>query len=379
MESSSTPETRSSLFAASPTARSGPALGTTITSRSSSSATSPRWRKTGSTRSASTRLLPAGSSTSALEHGLRVMVGLPWEQHVAFLDDRGLAPSIEDELRARCPSVRRPPRRSVLRRRERDPGADRPLARRGAGSSASSSSCTRPRRTRIPDALVTYVNYPSTEYLHLPFLDLVCFNVFLEAERAARCLPRPAPEPRRRPPAAPRRDRPGQPPTRRGARRRPALGWQIRASFAAGAPARSSSRWTDEWHRGGYDIEDWDFGLVDRTRDAEARARGRPRGVRRRPVSESTSTWPRISVVVCTLQRRRARSATASTALADSTTPTTRCIVVDDGSTDDTAAIAAEFDFRVISTENDGSRRALATPAWTAATGEIVAYIDDDA
>jgi hypothetical protein len=33
-----------------------------------------------------------------------------------------------------------------------------------------------------PDTLVTYVNYPSTEYLQLPFLDLVCFNVFLEAE-----------------------------------------------------------------------------------------------------------------------------------------------------------------------------------------------------
>ena len=29
---------------------------------------------------------------------------------------------------------------------------------------------------------MTYVNYPSTEYLDLPFLDLVCFNVFVEDE-----------------------------------------------------------------------------------------------------------------------------------------------------------------------------------------------------
>jgi hypothetical protein len=29
-----------------------------------------------------------------------------------------------------------------------------------------------------PGALVTYVNYPTTEYLELPFLDLVCFNVY---------------------------------------------------------------------------------------------------------------------------------------------------------------------------------------------------------
>src|SRR5207253_9662291 len=33
-----------------------------------------------------------------------------------------------------------------------------------------------------PDGLVTYVNYPTTEYLHLPFLDLVCFNVYLETQ-----------------------------------------------------------------------------------------------------------------------------------------------------------------------------------------------------
>ena len=32
-----------------------------------------------------------------------------------------------------------------------------------------------------PTALVTYVNYPSTEYLDLPFLDFVSFNVYLES------------------------------------------------------------------------------------------------------------------------------------------------------------------------------------------------------
>ena len=31
-----------------------------------------------------------------------------------------------------------------------------------------------------PDGLVTYVNYPTTEYLQLPFLDLLSFNVYLE-------------------------------------------------------------------------------------------------------------------------------------------------------------------------------------------------------
>ena len=38
---------------------------------------------------------------------------------------------------------------------------------------------------------MTYVNYPSTEYLRLPFLDVVCFNVYLEsAERFGAYLAR---------------------------------------------------------------------------------------------------------------------------------------------------------------------------------------------
>ena len=34
-----------------------------------------------------------------------------------------------------------------------------------------------------PDGLVTYVYYPSTEYLQLPFVDFVCFNLYLHNEQ----------------------------------------------------------------------------------------------------------------------------------------------------------------------------------------------------
>src|SRR5947209_2672642 len=36
----------------------------------------------------------------AHEHGLRVMVGIAWEQHVAFLEDSARAGSIQDRVRA---------------------------------------------------------------------------------------------------------------------------------------------------------------------------------------------------------------------------------------------------------------------------------------
>ena len=59
------------------------------------------------------------------------------------------------------------------------------LARPRARSSGSSSGSTRAAKEEDPDGLVTYVNFPSTEYLELPFLDFARFNVYLEAERDA--------------------------------------------------------------------------------------------------------------------------------------------------------------------------------------------------
>src|SRR5206468_2732852 len=46
-------------------------------------------------------------------------------------------------------------------------------------------------REEDPGALVTYVNYPSTEYLDCSFADVVSFNVYLESiEKLEAYLPR---------------------------------------------------------------------------------------------------------------------------------------------------------------------------------------------
>jgi GT2 family glycosyltransferase len=58
--------------------------------------------------------------------------------------------------------------------------------------------------------------------------------------------------------------------------------------------------------------------------------------------------------------------------------PNYEVIVVDDGSTDTTASIARQYGYRVISTENRGLSSARNT-GLAAASGEIVAYLDDDA
>ena len=47
----------------------------------------------------------------AARHGLRVMVGLPWSQHVAFLDDRAA-----EARRSGARSPRRSPSSATIRR-----------------------------------------------------------------------------------------------------------------------------------------------------------------------------------------------------------------------------------------------------------------------
>ena len=90
------------------------------------------------------------------------------------------------------------------------------------------------------------------------------------------------------------------------------------------------------------------------------------------------SQWPRISVVVCSYNGSRTIGETLA-ALEDLDYPNYEIIVVDDGSTDKTSAIAGKpRKVRLIRTENNGLSVAR-NLGMNAATGEIIAYIDDDA
>src|SRR5204862_414223 len=87
--------------------------------------------------------------------------------------------------------------------------------------------------------------------------------------------------------------------------------------------------------------------------------------------------WPKISVVVCTYNGASTIRDTLE-ALRDLDYPAFEVIVVNDGSTDETARIVSTYPYRNISEENQGLSRARNTGI-AAATGEIVAFMDDDA
>ena len=95
---------------------------------------------------------------------------------------------------------------------------------------------------------------------------------------------------------------------------------------------------------------------------------------------ESTRTegrWPRISVLLCSYNGSATIAETLD-GLMKIDYPDFEVIVVNDGSTDTTPEIAGRYDVKLISTPNNGLSHAR-NLALHAATGEIVAYIDDDA
>jgi len=226
-----------------------------------------------------------------------------------------------------------------------------------------------------PEALVTYVNYPSTEYLKLGFLDLVAFNVYLESRsRFDAYLARLHNV---------AGDRPvlmaeiGLDSLRNGeAGQAEALGWQIRSAFMGGCAGAFVYAWTDEWHRGGEDVRDWRFGITDAGRRPKPALETVRRAYAEIPFPADIE-WPRASVVVCSYNGSRTIRECCEN-LRRLEYPDYEVIVVDDGSTDDTASIAESYGFRVIRTANRGLSSARNT-GLRAATGEIVAYIDDDA
>ena len=318
---------------------------------------------------------PAWLLDLADEAGLRVMVGLPWEQHVAFLDEPGRRSSIEKRVRAGVRSCAGHP--AVLCYAVGNEIPTSIVRWHGARKTERFlERLCRVVRQEDPEALVTYVNYPSTEYLHLPFLDLLCFNVFLETHDSFEAY------------LARLQNLAGERPlvitevgldSRRNGEEAQArtVARQLRTAYELGAAGAFVFAWTDEWHRGGYDVDDWDFGLVDRERRPKPAlaAAGEVFG---RPITPPRKGWPAASVIVCSYNgacwMRQCLDALTSLDY-----PSYEVIVVDDGSTDDTAAIAREFSgVRVISTDNGGLSRAR-NIGLEAATGEVVAYIDDDA
>ena len=314
----------------------------------------------------------------AAAHGLRVIAGIPWAQHIAFLDSSRTQADIRKTIAQSASASRAHPAIFAhLVGNEISPEIVRWYGAKRVRNFLR--ELVDVAKTNDPDALVSYANFPSTEYLETEFTDFLAFNVYLHREQDFRRylshLHNLA------------ADRPlvlteiGMDSIREGDQSQAeALSRQLRAGFEMGVAGAVIFSWTDDWHAfsgpEGFAVEDWAFGLVDRAR------RKKPsywsvKNVYTDELPPALPSYPKVSVIVCAYNGER----TMDRCLASLETlnyPNYEVIVVNDGSTDRTQEISERYKYvRLINQDNRGLSAAR-NVGLRAATGEIIAYTDCD-
>lgn len=312
----------------------------------------------------------------AQRNGLRVMVGLNWGEQMAFLDEKGRVQEITGKVRR------------WVRRCSGHPA----VFCYTVGNEITSSIVRWHGRKRVekfvqrlyriakeedPGALVTYVNYPSTEYLRLPFLDFLCFNVYLESQKTfenylarLHSLSNDSPV---------LLSEVGLDSLRNSEEKQAeTLDWQVRSTFKMGCCGLVVFAWTDEWYHGQHLVEDWKFGLTSSSRTPKPALKAVQKAFAESTPLPQHIRWPRVSVVVCSYNGASTIRDTLE-GLRNLDYPNYEVIVVNDGSTDSTPHIVSEYpSVKLVSTENRGLSNARNTGIQLA-TGELVVFIDDDA
>ena len=200
----------------------------------------------------------------AARHGLRVLIGLPWSQHVAFLDDARLTRSIRRNVVAGVRELASHPAALMFALGNEIPaGVVRWHGRLRVERFLRNLYLE--AKAAAPESLLTYVNFPPTEFLDLSFFDVCGFNVYLHREPELRAyLARLQHIAGNRPLLLAEAGADSLREGELGQARITAA--HVRAAFEEGACGAVAFAWTDEWWRGGRSIDDWTFGLVDRER-----------------------------------------------------------------------------------------------------------------
>ncbi|MFI5364009.1 MAG: glycosyltransferase [Candidatus Binatia bacterium] len=310
----------------------------------------------------------------AEEYDLGVLVGLPWTEHVCFLDEPAVVEAIRAQIATGVDACKQHPAVFAFLIGNEIP-SDIVRWHQPERVRAFMRELYDLVKRAAPDVLVSYANFPPTEYLDLDFLDFISFNVYLHRERDFRRylsrLQNLA------------KDKPlvltefGIDSMREGAAEQAQiLSWQVRAAFESGVAGTVVFSWTDDWFTGGFQVEDWAFGLVDRERHKKPayHAVQKLYGGQLPPPLDHA---PRISVVICAYNAERTMDACLAS-LRTLRYPSYQVIVVNDGSTDRTLEISQRYpEVRIFSQENKGLSVAR-NVGIAHASGEIVAFTDSD-
>lgn len=315
---------------------------------------------------------------AAHRHGLKVFGGLKWGQHVDFLRD----PSVLAQARV------------SLAMSLRETGGHPAMAGVYVGNEipADLVRWMGPLKVRLaiedlislgrsisPSLGFAYANYPSTEYLEPENADFSAFNVYLEDREALRGYLK-----RLQHIAG---DRPllisefGLDSLRNGlVRQAEILKWAVEICRVEETAGMTIYAWSDRWWNAGAEVQDWDFGLVDR-QGREKPALAAVSDCLNHMESLAGGADPGFSVIVCTRNGRN-RIGGCLRALAEQIMPpgqTFETIVVDDGSNDGTAdLVARDFPEVTLMRLDPRGLSAARNAGARAANGSVLVYTDDD-
>jgi O-antigen biosynthesis protein len=310
--------------------------------------------------------------------GLRVLVTLPWAKHIEFLREKSARKEIIRSVTDAIKSHRNHPALlAYLVGNEIAPQMVRWLGVRRVTEFIEHLITV--GREISPRTLYSYATYPPTEFLLPQNVDFYCFNVYLhnqhDFERYLLRLQNLT------------EDRPlilgefGMDTIRHSEEEQATLlSWHVDSVVKCGLAGTVFFTWTDEWYTGDQQITDWAFGLVTRDREpkkaffALREKLGHNGSAIPHRALEQT---PAVSIIVCSFNG----AATLRRCLQSLTKlnyPDYEIVLVDDGSTDNTAQIAADFPIvRYIHQPNRGLSTARNTGA-VAARGEVFVYTDSD-
>jgi glycosyltransferase involved in cell wall biosynthesis len=231
-------------------------------------------------------------------------------------------------------------------------------------------------KAEAPDCLVTFANYPTTEYLRPREPDFACFNVYLHNEQVFRNY------------LARLQNIAGDKPLMLGEygidtfreysedKQAEILTAHVKAVFEEGLVGTFIFSFTDDWVTQGYRIEDWKFGLTRVDRSSKP-AFAAVQAIFQKVPQTFDQTLPAMSVIICSYNG----ASTVESCLRSMERiryPDFEVIFVDDGSKDNTQEILKRFPWvRNIHQENKGLSYAR-NVGMNAARGEIIVYTDSD-
>jgi O-antigen biosynthesis protein len=232
-----------------------------------------------------------------------------------------------------------------------------------------------------PERLVTYANYPSTEYLEVEGVDFLTFNVFLDRPAdLRRYLTRLQHLAADRPLVLGEIGHDALDGAEQGETAQAAsIDSQLRIAVERGVAGTCLFSWTDEWSVNGEDVEGWHFGLTtaDRSPRPALEVASRWAATTVRDLAP-VDGWPSISVVVCAYNAAETiDECLAHTCALDY--PSLEILVIDDGSTDATAEISRRHPRAIVATIDHAGLSVARNEGLRLATSDIVAYLDSDA